>query len=147
MRERIKNMNFAKFERRRSIKGKPFNILDDEEKKLRIQYLWDRIRMYIALKRTIKSVQDDVEKEYIRKMMKMASIVNEEDETLENESEKLAWYLLNREWTSIIIWELIFSFVVMFNMFTVPLMIAFPKNMQANMPLWFELLLEIMWLA
>jgi len=77
----------------------------------------------------------------------MASIVNEEDETLENESEKLAWYLLNREWTSIIIWELIFSFVVMFNMFTVPLMIAFPKNMQANMPLWLELLLEIMWLA
>jgi hypothetical protein len=56
MRERIKNMNFSKFERRRSIKGKPFNILDDDEKKLRIEYLWDRIRMYIALKRTIKSV-------------------------------------------------------------------------------------------
>lgn len=61
MRERIKNMNFSKFERRRSIKGKPFNILNDDEKKLRIEYLWDRIRMYIALKRTIKWVQDDVE--------------------------------------------------------------------------------------
>jgi hypothetical protein len=80
-------------------------------------------------------------------MMKMASIVVDDDETMENEKEKLAWYLLNREWTSLIIWELIFSFVVMFNMFTVPLMIAFPKNMQENMPLWLELLLEIMWLA
>ena len=59
-------------------------------------------------------------------MMKMASIVVDDDETMENEEEKLAWYLLNREWTSLIIWELVFSFVVMFNMFTVPLMIAFP---------------------
>jgi hypothetical protein len=58
--------------------------------------------------------------------MKMASIVVDDDETMENEEEKLAWYLLNREWTSLIIWELVFSFVVMFNMFTVPLMIAFP---------------------
>jgi len=80
-------------------------------------------------------------------MMKKASIVVDDDETMENEEEKLAWYLLNREWTSLIIWELIFSFVVMFNMFTVPLMIAFPKSMQENMPLWLELLLEIMWLA
>ena len=61
MRERLKNMNFSKFERRKSIKGKPYAILDDEEKKMRIEYLWNRIRMYIALKRTIKSVQDDVE--------------------------------------------------------------------------------------
>ena len=60
--------------------------------------------------------------------MKMASIVVEEDEHLEDDKEKLAWYLLNREWTSVIIWELIFSFVVMYNMFTVPLMIAFPKR-------------------
>ena len=59
-------------------------------------------------------------------MMKMASIVVDDDETMENEKEKLAWYLLNREWTSLILWELVFSFVVMFNMFTVPLMIAFP---------------------
>lgn len=83
--------------------------------------------MYIALKRTIKSVTEDVEEAYIRKMMKMASIVTEDDEGVQNDQNKIAWYLLNKEWTSVIIWELIFSFVVMFNMFTVPLMIAMPE--------------------
>jgi hypothetical protein len=77
-------MSFAKYERRRAIKGKPWAILTDEEKKMRIEYLWDRIRMYIALKRTIKSVTDDVEQAYIRKMMKIAQIVTEDDEGMEN---------------------------------------------------------------
>jgi CRP-like cAMP-binding protein len=47
----------------------------------------------------------------------------------------------------VIIWELIFSFVVMFNMFTVPLMLAFPKVSEkvSAQYLWLELILEIMW--
>ena len=77
----------------------------------------------------------------------MASIVVEEDEQLEDDKEKLAWYLLNREWTSVTIWELIFSFVVMYNMFIVPLIIAFPKVAKDTLPLWFDLLIEFMWLV
>ena len=147
MRERIQQMTFEKYYKRRAIKGRHWSTLNEEERKMRIEYLWDRIRMYIALKRTIKSVTDDVEEAYIRKMMKSASIVTEDDEHAQNEQIKIAWYLLNKEWTSVIIWELFFSFVVMFNMFTVPCMIAFPEVSQRLSArfLYFELLLEIMW--
>lgn len=46
-----------------------------------------------------------------------------------------------------IIWELIFSFVIIFNIFTVPLKLAFPevsRKFSAEY-LWLELILETMW--
>lgn len=47
---------------------------------MRIEYLWNRVRMYVACKRVIKSINEDVERAYIRKMMKRATIVTEDDE-------------------------------------------------------------------
>lgn len=53
---RLSKIDWTQYEKRKSIRGKPFAIMNDEERKMRIDYLWARVRIYIALKRVIASV-------------------------------------------------------------------------------------------
>lgn len=80
-------------------------------------------------------------------MMKNATTVGQGDEEDPNKI-TLPWYLLRKQWTIVIIWEQIFSFVVIFNMITVPMMIAYPESAEYTSKkfLWFEIVLECMWL-
>lgn len=88
-------MDFTSYERRRSIRNKPYYLMTNEEKRWRIRSLWTKVKNYILLKSVIKAVQNDVEEAYIKKMMKNATIVGQGDEEDPNKI-TLPWYLLRK---------------------------------------------------
>jgi hypothetical protein len=130
-----------------SLIEKTFDKMNEEEKKARIKYLWGRVRMYVLLKRTVKNVQDDVEDDFLRNISQSVSVVDEEAQMSDEDDLTLPSYMIRKDKLSMIIWELIFSLVVMFNMITVPLMITFPwviEEVSSNI-LVFELCFEGIW--
>jgi len=51
-------MTFDLSAKRDAIKNKPFNLLNEEERKLRIKYLWGRLRTAFYITKFIRRTQD-----------------------------------------------------------------------------------------
>ena len=93
-------------------------------------------------------MQDDVEADFLVNISQNVSVVDD-DEAQDSDGDDLTlpWYMISNKKLSMILWELIFSLVVMFNMITVPLMITFPwviEELSTNI-LVFELCFEGIW--
>ena len=116
------------------------------EKKERINYLWRKLRMFVFMKHVVRSVQDDVEDDFLKNISEEVEY-GDVDEIEDDDDKELPWYMIRKTRLSMVVWDFLFSVVVTFNMITVPLMITFPEVLErlSENVLYFELFFEALW--
>ena len=48
---------------------KPWEEMNEEERKIRVEYLWAKVRMYVFLRFSLNKVKVDVEKRFFEEML------------------------------------------------------------------------------
>ena len=82
--------------------------------------------MFVFMKHVVRSVQDDVEDDFLKNISEVVKYGDVEDIEDEEDKEELPWYMIKKTKLSMVVWDFLFSLIVTFNMITVPLMITFP---------------------
>ena len=105
--------------------------MTDDEKKERIQQLWQKLRLHVKAAKIVKTAKMCVQDDFLNEFAQNAEYtnINLKDHVMEDDDnlDKLPWYLLREESICMQIWETIVSVPLVVFMFACPLIVSSQK--------------------
>ena len=104
-----------------------FSKMSDEEKKVRIRYLWTKARRYnnkIRLQARLQKMSE----QNLREMMIEDIQDDDDDEAMNPDNQKrIKWYLIDTDKTFCKTWDFMITLLTIYELFVVPVIMVFPK--------------------